>query len=164
MLQKIADKLVIEPNRVLLCTGYVWDLPALMFESSEEDFYASYIVPLEGVMVIESARDAALELLAGMQPGLFQSAGEQSFEVTKAHSNTKNAERYGNGREQILGAALAVLASYPDRCKTRTGKIMGAKIAKIVFEKEPLFFEEGEPPMNEESASRLINSWLKKTR
>jgi len=74
------------------------------------------------------------------------------------------AEVYAKDREEVLGAALAVLAQYRDQCITSTGTIKGAKIAKLVIDKAPLFWPSThEPPLKSETIPKIINEWLKKT-
>jgi len=73
-------------------------------------------------------------------------------------------ERHAANREQILGAALSVLAQYPDKCKNQKGKIVAAKISVLIDEKAPLFWEStGEPPLSVNVMTRLISEWIKKT-
>ncbi len=66
-------------------------------------------------------------------------------------------------REEILKAALYVLANFPDQCATKsTKKVSGSKIANIICEKSPLFWPKtGETPFGQEAIARLVNSGLK---
>jgi len=75
-----------------------------------------------------------------------------------------HSERHAVNREQILGAALSVLAQYPNECKNKKGKIVAAKICTLIDEKAPLFWEStGEPPLSVNVMTRHISEWIKKT-
>lgn len=77
----------------------------------------------------------------------------------KIHGNTEiNAQK----REQILGAALSVLAKWPEQCKNNTGVIEATKIRILIEEKALLFWKEtGEPPLSTENIEREIRKWLR---
>jgi len=76
----------------------------------------------------------------------------------------KYQERHAVKREGILGAALSVLASYPEQCKNKSGNIEATKIRAVIEEKALLFWPEtGEPALSTEGTERLIREWLKKT-
>jgi hypothetical protein len=73
-------------------------------------------------------------------------------------------ERYAKNREQVLGAALAVITQWTDQCKNSSGKFEATKIAKLIDEKSLLFWAEtGEPPLSLGSMEREIGKWINKT-
>jgi hypothetical protein len=79
----------------------------------------------------------------------------------KAHLNS---ERFASNREQVLGAALSVLARYPEQCINKVGNLEATKIRVLIEEKALLFWPEtGEPVLGSEAIERLIRDWLKKT-
>lgn len=86
------------------------------------------------------------------------SDNENGGKPKKPHGNTEiNAQK----REQILGAALSVLANWPEQCKNNAGEIEGTKIRKLIEEKALLFWKEtGEPPLSTEKIEREIRKWL----
>jgi len=90
---------------------------------------------------------------------------EKSQLGTDGETKTNNySERHAANREQILGAALSVLAQYPNECKNKKGKIVAAKICTLIDEKAPLFWEStGEPPLSVNVMTRHISEWIKKT-
>lgn len=80
---------------------------------------------------------------------------------SKPHGNT---ERFAKKREQVLGAALSVLARWPNECKNGLGKIEATKIRELIENKGYLFWREnGEPPLSTGEIEKLIREWLNKT-
>jgi hypothetical protein len=75
-----------------------------------------------------------------------------------------NAERFAKNREEVLGAALAVLAAFRESEHLEKG-VTAAGLVRLVEDKAALFWPEtGEPPLKHEPAERLIRDWLKKAR
>jgi hypothetical protein len=74
-----------------------------------------------------------------------------------------NVERFAKNREEVLGAALAVVVKLPDQCKNdSSGKFEVTKIAKLIDDKGLLFWPDtGEPPLSREKMEREISKWLK---
>jgi len=73
-------------------------------------------------------------------------------------------ERHAVKREQILGAALSIIATYPDQCKNKAGRVEATKIRAAIEEKSLLFWPEtAEPVLGTDKIERLIREWLKKT-
>jgi len=86
---------------------------------------------------------------------------DQNPSVAFTHGNTAVNAKH---REEVLGAALSVLAAFPEQCKSNEGKIMGSKIKTMIEEKAPLFWPDTqESPLKSDGISRLVNEWLKKT-
>jgi hypothetical protein len=76
----------------------------------------------------------------------------------KLHGNSENNALK---REQILGAALSVLANWPEQCKNGQGKVEATKVRKLIEEKALLFWKEtGDPPLSSETIEREIRKWL----
>jgi hypothetical protein len=60
-----------------------------------------------------------------------------------------------NAREQVLGAALAALTSFPDRCHN------AADIRRVIEENAPLIWADTHtPPLSAHEIEALINHWL----
>lgn len=74
-----------------------------------------------------------------------------------------NAVIHAQKREQVLGAALAVVAAFPDQCK-RGMWFNGKRIAALIETKAPLWFEDGEPPLDTGTMASLINGYLNTTK
>ncbi len=77
---------------------------------------------------------------------------------------TKHQDRHAVNREQVLGAAMSVIAKYPSQSKNKQGKIEATKVRILIEEKALLFWQkDGEPPLKSESIEKLIREWLNKT-
>lgn len=85
---------------------------------------------------------------------------EDAFLVKRKASNTSephpNAERHAVKREQILQAALAVLAAYPDQCLNDKKEISATRITNIIEEKSPVWFGEDDIPLSRSNMEKLI--------
>jgi CHAT domain-containing protein len=79
------------------------------------------------------------------------------------HAINKHSERHAKKREQILGAALSILASYPEQCKNKAGNFESTKIRSLIEEKALLFWPAGEPDLSTDTIERLIREWINKT-
>lgn len=84
----------------------------------------------------------------------------------KPHNRFDIIDKSNRERMEILGAALAVLSEFRGECVTKTtGKVAGAKVAKLVDDKAQLFWPETlEPPQDKRSIEKIINEWLSKAR
>jgi len=71
----------------------------------------------------------------------------------KAHSNTN---KHSSQREKVLFAALAVLAKYPEKCKTN-GEVSVSAIADMMEQKSPIWFED-DLPMARSGIENLIRA------
>lgn len=82
-------------------------------------------------------------------------------EKKKPHGNVEiNAQK----RLEVLGAALSVLAEWPDQCKNLKGNIEISKISELVDSKALLFWPDtGVAPLSSRGIKDLISKWLKKT-
>jgi hypothetical protein len=71
-------------------------------------------------------------------------------------------ERFAKNREEVLGAAVAVLAKFPGQCKNSLDKFEATKIAQLIDDKGKLFWPEtGNPPLSRDKMERVISKWLK---
>ena len=71
-----------------------------------------------------------------------------------------NTEANASNREEILGAAVAVIANYPKECSWG-GSIVGKRVYKQIYEKSLIWWDDGEVPLGNETSIELINKWLK---
>ena len=79
----------------------------------------------------------------------------------KTHANV---ERFAKGREQVLGAAVSVMAKWPELCRNKSNKIEATKIRELIDQKGKLFWRDtGQPPFSAEGIERLIREWINKT-
>lgn len=63
-------------------------------------------------------------------------------------------------REQVLGAALNVLAKCPDQCYDVHGLASGERIAARIRAQSLRWFDTAEPPMAPAAMAALIDQWL----
>lgn len=73
-------------------------------------------------------------------------------------------EHNARKREQVLAAALSLLAAFPDQCKGRGNCVSAQKLAELVADKAPLFWESREPPLTIDTMTRMFRGWLKKAK
>ena len=98
--------------------------------------------------------------------GMLRSRFPEDFNLQnvnkKPHGNT---ESNANNRELVLGAAVAVLSAFPDQCRTKDlTKVQASKVAKLIDQKSTILFESGEPPLTENTISRIISEYINKIR
>ena len=62
--------------------------------------------------------------------------------------------------EAVLGAALALVASMPDRCRDEHGFVAGERIAKLIMQSAVRWFPVQAPTMTETEMATLIDKWL----
>jgi len=79
---------------------------------------------------------------------------------TKVHATTQIITEK---KLAVVGAALYILATFPDQCKSKEGIIMGSKIARLIDAKSPFLFPQygGEPPFATDKIARIVNEYLK---
>ncbi len=63
-------------------------------------------------------------------------------------------------REQVLGAALNVLAKCPDECYDEHGLVSGKRVAARIRAQSLRWFDSVEPPLDPASMEALIDRWL----
>lgn len=66
--------------------------------------------------------------------------------------------------EKILGASLAVISIYPDKCKNKRGQIKIDNILSLVDEHSDKLFSGGTPVLCTTAIRDIINRWLVKLR
>ena len=71
------------------------------------------------------------------------------------------ARKFDLQKEQVLGAALAVLAEYPDQCRNRKGRINVASITALIRQHHAVWFQDEEAVPSETTMQDLINRWIK---
>jgi len=68
---------------------------------------------------------------------------------------------YNSSKEHILGAALAMLSSYPDQCVNKKGRMRAENIISLINENEIKLFGEKTPDLSSTAAIDLINKWIR---
>lgn len=91
-----------------------------------------------------------------------QLLSDNEIEKNTATKTNGYKERHAQNREQVLGAAFAVLAKWPDECKDSKGDPVASKIAYLVEAKADLFWSDSEPPLTADSIADHLRDWIKK--
>jgi hypothetical protein len=95
---------------------------------------------------------------------LAQRAVHLNQKPQKTKRSHAQEERHAANREEVLGAALAVLAAYPKECTdARNGKIAANKIADKIDDQGHKFWNGGDMPLKKETVTEHIRKWLRKT-
>lgn len=82
---------------------------------------------------------------------------ESRDDLEAERTNPKLTENNASIREEVLEAALAILAKYPDECRSKDGKVMAAKIGKLIEQKAPeIWPSKGQPPRESGTIDKLI--------
>ena len=73
----------------------------------------------------------------------------------------QNDITYDKDKERILGAALAMLVTHPERCKNKKGRVRAENILSLINENESVLFGEEIPGISPTAGIDLINKWIK---
>lgn len=84
-----------------------------------------------------------------------------NFNNNSRSSKKQNEVLYDKSKERILGAALAVLAAYPERCRNKKGRVRAENILSLINKNKNDLFGEEIPELSVTASSDLINQWLK---
>lgn len=76
-------------------------------------------------------------------------------------SKSQSEASYNSDKEHILGAALAMLATYPDQCTNKKGQVRAENIVSLISKNESLLFAEKAPDLSTTVAVDLVNKWIK---
>ena len=75
--------------------------------------------------------------------------------------NSQSEAAYNSDKEHILGAALAMLATYPEECRNKKGRIRAENIVSLISKNESLLFVDKAPDLSATAAVDLVNKWIK---
>jgi len=76
-------------------------------------------------------------------------------------SKSQGQASYISDKEHILGAALAMLATYPDQCTNKKGRVRAENIVSLISKNESSLFAEKAPDLSTTAAVDLVNKWIK---
>ena len=82
----------------------------------------------------------------------------ENLQNTVHGNESKNTKK----REEVFGAAIAVMSVWPDECTTKSKKFIASKIAAKIEKEAILFWEDGKPPILKDGIATHIRDWLKK--
>ena len=120
-----------------------------------ENFFPSEDLPEDSFFIV------TIESLKRFEQALLDSEDDCNSEKHAVKFNG-HKERHAQNREQILGAALAVLAKWPDECRDSKGDPVASKIADLVEAKAHLFWLDGQPPLKTDSIADHLREWIRK--
>jgi len=66
-----------------------------------------------------------------------------------------------SAREEILGAALTMLANFPGDCRDGNGFAEGHRIASLILQRQAVLFAQGMPEMSEGEIGDLLDRWVR---
>ncbi|HKK16011.1 MAG TPA: hypothetical protein VJ981_04845, partial [Gammaproteobacteria bacterium] len=72
----------------------------------------------------------------------------------------RKAYEFDQDREAVLGMALAVLAAFPDECRSSGGRIKADRIVSIITDKEKFWLGNRQTAMSSIAMRDLISKWL----
>ena len=67
---------------------------------------------------------------------------------------------FNSDNERILGAALSMLVTYPERCKNKKGQVRAENILSLISENESDLFGDEIPELSTTVGIDLINKWI----
>lgn len=97
-------------------------------------------------------------ILSSVKTTSFATDSKDTTPVTPEVSNL--SLRFDKDNEVVLGAALALLAKYPEQCQDSKGKVKVTKITSLIEEYKDTWFEDEEPDLSNSAREDLINKWL----
>ncbi len=74
--------------------------------------------------------------------------------------NIQSEASYNSDKERILGAALAMLAAYPEQCMNKKGRVRAENIISLINKNGAELFAEETPDLSSIAAIDLINKWI----
>jgi hypothetical protein len=81
------------------------------------------------------------------------------FASAQAPSSQAGDTGGGNDKEAVLGAALAVVATFPEQCRGQAGWIEAEAVVDVIMAKSAIWFERA-PPMSRAAMVELIDKWF----
>jgi len=116
-------------------------------------YYPACTLPEDSILVVRTEALIVFEQLL--------SENEKTTDNPTVKSNG-HKERHAQKREQILGAAFAVLAKWPEECKDSKGEPIASKIASLIDAKANLFWSDAQPPLAIDSIADHLRDWIRK--
>ena len=83
-----------------------------------------------------------------------------STENESSNEVSRNEVFFNSDNERILGAALSMLVTYPERCKNKKGQVRAENILSLISENESDLFGDGIPELSTTVGIDLINKWI----
>lgn len=152
--QAICEKLQMGRSRLSDCITYLSDA-SVLGGSRDLELEGATVSPYERIVNFKDF----FELMSWLH-GVLMGPSDNVSKSKKPHGNTQvNASK----REEILGAAIAVMTAFPDQCRrSPNGAFSGEKITGMIEDKAPIWWpDEQEPPMSHRAIAELINKHIR---
>lgn len=120
-----------------------------------DNYHPAGSLPNDAVIVVRTGALRDFEQL--LIDGEDQKVANDSNSKSNGHK-----ERHAQNREQVLGAAFAVLSKWPDQCKDSKGDLVASKVANLVEAKAHLFWPDSVPPLTVDSIADHLRDWIKR--
>jgi hypothetical protein len=102
-----------------------------------------------------------LELSTLMEFVMMSLVSTANIDNNSTENKKQNDISYEMDKERILGAALAMLVNYPERCKNKKGQVRAENILSLINENESVLFGEEIPDLSSTAGIDLISKWIK---
>lgn len=144
------------------CISQNLSLTAINQESEPEDWK---VVPTEFYRWASVSRvqmPAALSTLMDFVISTVKGEKERIEQAAQTSSAVgESRDSYSLQREQTLGAALAVMAEFPEQCRNSKGRLSVRAITALIQQHRSAWFQDEDAMMSETTMQDLINKWIK---
>lgn len=153
LLADIADNLGFTRERMEECAWYIQPIISVGITIEHLKDKGAKIFAAECLLSVGKLEDTIEGWLPQWFPEAFKKTSHKSHGMTEVHALK---------REEILSAALSVVTQFPQDCQFSSGGFSGAKIAKQIYDKAPLWWpESSDPPLSTKKMEEIINKALK---
>lgn len=133
-------------------------LPVLNQERPAEEWIAKPIDVYKWAVI--SRVEIPAQLLALMEFVMMSLVSTENAGDDLSNKGNHTKDSFNNNKERILGAALSMLVTYPERCKNKKGRVRAENILSLISENENDLFGEEIPRLSTTVGIDLINNWI----
>lgn len=133
-------------------------LPILNQERSAEEWIAKPIDVYKWAAI--SRVEIPAQLSALMEFVMMSCVSTENAENDSSNKGSHTKDSFKSDKERILGAALSMLVTYPERCKNKKGRVRAEYILSLISENESDLFGEEIPELSTTVGIDLINKWI----
>ena len=126
--------------------------PADKWEAKPLDVYKWAVI--SRVELPEQLNTLMSFVMMSIDPSMKVSADTQD-------GNDQGYTSYNSDKEHMLGAALAMVATYPGQCMNKKGKVSAENIMSLINKNENELFGDNIPNLSSTTVIDLINKWIK---
>jgi hypothetical protein len=133
-------------------------LPILNHERSADEWIAKPIDVYKWAAI--SRVEIPVQLSALMEFVMMTLLSTVDIVNDSSNDGSKSEVFFKSDIERILGAALSMLVTYPERCKNKKGQVRAENILSLISENERALFGEEIPKLSATVSIDLINKWM----